>query len=159
MIVARILIADDSADVRRLLAATLAHGGHHVVQVPDGRQALGILTTEPFEVAILDVMMPGVNGLTLCRMLRDAQGLGHLAVVIMSGSSSEIAALAAGADLFLSKPFLPSTLLKAVASLTDSTRSSAEPDPHLPLEAATDDDACPTPQPTAHQHIALDGLH
>jgi DNA-binding response OmpR family regulator len=152
--VARILIADDSADVRRLIAATLARSGHHVTQAPDGQRALDILATEPFEVAILDVMMPGVDGLTLCRMLRDAQGLGHLAVVIISGSTSEVAALAAGADIFLSKPFLPSTMVKVVASLLDTARDEGAEQPHSPHEAPGRSDTSPPPSSTMRRHVS-----
>jgi len=139
--VTRILIADDSANVRRLLVATLARSGHHVIQVANGQRAFEALTTEPFEVAILDVMMPGVDGLTLCRMLRDVQGLGHLAVIIISGTTSEMAALAAGADVFLSKPFLPSTLLKVVTSLSDTRRELAEHRSQPSHEALSRNDA------------------
>jgi CheY-like chemotaxis protein len=152
--VARILIADDSADVRRLLAATLARNGHHITEVPNGQRALEALMTQPFEVAILDVEMPGVDGLTLCRMLRDAQGLGHLAVIVISGSTSETAALAAGADVFLSKPFLPSNLLKVVASLSATGQGSVEPRSELSHEALDRNAA----HPAAHHRVSLDGV-
>lgn len=114
---ARILVADDSVSIRALVAAALAFDGHAVVEVGDGTSALERLTTEQFEVAVLDVMMPGVDGLTLCRRLRDAPGLGHLAVIVLSAAASEVAALAAGADAFFTKPFSPTSLRKTVARL------------------------------------------
>jgi DNA-binding response OmpR family regulator len=157
--VARILIADDSTEVRRLLAATLAHDGHHVSQAADGRRAFEVLTTEPFEVAILDVMMPGVDGLTLCRMLRDAQGLGHLAIIVISGTTSEMAALAAGADLFLSKPFLPSTLLNVVTSLSGPMHNYAKHGSPTSREARAQGHPGPAAGPAAHYCVSADGVH
>ena len=121
---ARILIADDSASVRLLLVSALAGDGHDVVQVADGMNAFRLLTTEPFEVAVLDVSMPVPDGLTLCRMLRDAPGLGHLAVVIVSADASEAAALASGADAFFRKPFSPARLRVVVTRLAGGIQAA-----------------------------------
>ena len=115
--VARILVADDSASIRSLLAATLAYDGHDVIQAIDGASALRLLTSESFEIAILDVRMPHLDGLTLCSLLRDAPGLDDLGVIIVSADSSEMAALTAGADAFFSKPFSPTRLRVTVAQL------------------------------------------
>lgn len=114
---ARVLIADDSADIRTLLIRILSRDEHAISEVADGAAAYQRLITERYDIAILDVMMPQIDGLTLCRMLRDTPGLGHLGIVVISAASSEVAALAAGADAFLSKPFLPSTFLETVATL------------------------------------------
>lgn len=119
---ARILVADDSEAVRLLLVRSLTRDGHDVVAVADGEQAFELLVTEQFGVAVLDVMMPGMDGLTLCRTLREAPGLGHLAVVVVSAASSEVAALAAGADAFLDKPFRPSMLRLVVGKLARANR-------------------------------------
>jgi CheY-like chemotaxis protein len=120
---ARILIADDSDAIRLLLVRTLAGDGHDVVQATDGLSAFRSLTTEPFDLAVLDVMMPALDGLTLCRMLRDVPGLGHLAVVIVSADASEAAALASGADAFFSKPFSPTGLRLVVTRLAAGNQS------------------------------------
>ena len=137
---ARILVADDSPSVRRLLVTLLADDGHDVVQVADGVAAFRLLTTEPFDVAALDVTMPGLDGLTLCRMLRDIPGLGHLAVVIVSADASEASALAAGADAFFSKPFRPSRLRAVVACLASGSEIDVHQARHGP-----DDLAWPSP--------------
>jgi CheY-like chemotaxis protein len=120
---ARILIADDSDAIRLLLVRILAGDGHEVVQAADGLSAFRSLTTEPFDLAVLDVMMPALDGLTLCRMLRDVPGLGHLAVVIVSADASEAAALASGADAFFSKPFSPTSLRLVVTRLAGGNQS------------------------------------
>jgi CheY-like chemotaxis protein len=124
--VARILVADDSEDVRLLLVRTLTSDGHAVIEAADGEHALELLVTEQFGVAVLDVMMPGIDGLTLCRTLREAPGLGHLAVVVVSAATSEVAALAAGADAFLSKPFRPSMLRSVVGKLASADRPGSQ---------------------------------
>jgi CheY-like chemotaxis protein len=116
--VARILVVDDSADIRNLLVRILNRDGHVITEAADGESAFHLLLTERFDIAVLDVMMPRLDGLTLCRMLRDTPGLGPLGIVVVSGASSDVAALAVGADAFLSKPFLPSRLLEIVRSLT-----------------------------------------
>jgi CheY-like chemotaxis protein len=123
--VARILVADDSKDIRLLLVRALTNDGHAVIEAADGERALELLITEQFGVAVLDVMMPGIDGLTLCRTLREAPGLGHLAIVVASAATSEVAALAAGADAFLSKPFPLSRLRTIVGNLARSDRPGA----------------------------------
>jgi two-component system response regulator MprA len=87
------------------------------VQAADGSRAFGLLTSEPFSVAVVDVMMPGIDGLTLCRMLREAPAAGPVKVLIVSAAVTEAQALAAGADAFLSKPFRPSALRSMVSAL------------------------------------------
>ena len=126
---ARILVADDSADIRTLIVRILNRGAHLVTEAADGEQAFGLLLAEHFDLAVLDVMMPRLDGLTLCRMLRDTYGFGQLGILIVSAASSEAAALAAGADAFLSKPFLPSRLLAIVGSLGMPDSAHAAPDP------------------------------
>jgi twitching motility two-component system response regulator PilG len=69
--------------------------------------------------------MPGLDGLSLCRLLRDMPGLNHLRVAVMSGTASEAEAFAAGADAYLSKPFLVSRLLKIVRDLVSPDASCA----------------------------------
>src|SRR5690349_3548740 len=105
---ARVLVVDDSDSLRRLLAYVLGSDGHTVVQAADGNHGLKLLTSEPFGVAVLDVMMPGIDGLTLCRILRKTPAAGSVKVLIVSAAVTEAQALAAGADAFLSKPFRPS---------------------------------------------------
>ena len=132
---ARILIADDSDSIRLLLVRTLAGDGHDVVEAADGLSAFKSLTTEPFDLAVLDVMMPALDGLTLCRMLREAPGLGHLAVVIVSADASETAALASGADAFVSKPFSPTGLRLVVTRLAGGSQPGyrqARHERHIP---------------------------
>ena len=98
---ARVLIADDDAVVRDVVRRYLEHDGLEVLVAADGNEALRILGTERIDVAVLDVMMPGPNGLSLCRTLR--QGGDYTVPVILLTALAEeddrIAGLEAGLDV------------------------------------------------------------
>jgi CheY-like chemotaxis protein len=104
--------------VRHLLQLTLAPR-HTVIEAEDGDEALALLRQHRPDVAILDVTMSVRDGLEVCRLIRSDPDLRDTAVIVISGNAGEGDALAAGADRFLAKPFLPSVLLRAVEALTD----------------------------------------
>ena len=110
---ALILIADDHASVRRLLRLTLS-ARHTVIEAEDGGEALDLLRAYRPDIAILDVVMPVLNGLQLCRILRRDPSLNDLRIIVLSANASEHEAQQAGADFFLAKPFLPSRLLDLI---------------------------------------------
>ena len=116
---ARVLIADDDAVVRDVVRRYLERDGLEVRMAGDGNEALRVLGTERIDVAVLDVMMPGPNGLSLCRTLR--QGGDYTVPVILLTALSEeddrIAGLEAGADDYLTKPFSPRELALRVRSV------------------------------------------
>lgn len=116
---ARVLIADDDAVVRDVVRRYLERDGLEVRMAGDGSEALRVLGTERIDVAVLDVMMPGPNGLSLCRTLR--QGGDYTVPVILLTALSEeddrIAGLEAGADDYLTKPFSPRELALRVRSV------------------------------------------
>jgi DNA-binding response OmpR family regulator len=133
MMPSRVLIADDDAVVRDVVRRYLERDGLEVRVVGDGNEALRILSTERIDVAVLDVMMPGPNGLSLCRTLR--QGGDYTVPVILLTSLSEeddrIAGLEAGADDYLTKPFSPRELALRVRSVL---RRTPAPPAAVPLE-------------------------
>ena len=110
-------MADDSAALRVMIAQVLAAEGHSIAQAADGIRALELLTSETFEVAVLDVMMPGIDGLTLCSWLHEAPDADRVRVLILSAATTEARALAAGADAFLGKPFRLAALRSEVGKL------------------------------------------
>ncbi len=130
---ARVLIADDDAVVRDVVRRYLERDGLEVRVAGDGNEALRVLGTERIDVAVLDVMMPGPNGLSLCRTLR--QGGDYTVPVILLTALSEeddrIAGLEAGADDYLTKPFSPRELALRVRSVL---RRAPAPSSALPLE-------------------------
>ena len=115
----RVLIADDDAVVRDVVRRYLERDGLEVRVAGDGNEALRVLGTERIDVAVLDVMMPGPNGLSLCRTLR--QGGDYTVPVILLTALGEeddrIAGLEAGADDYLTKPFSARELALRVRSV------------------------------------------
>jgi DNA-binding response OmpR family regulator len=130
---ARVLIADDDAVVRDIVRRYLERDGLEVRVAGDGNEALRVLGTERIDVAVLDVMMPGPNGLSLCRTLRHG-GDYTVPVILLTALGEEddrIAGLEAGADDYLTKPFSPRELALRVRSVL--RRAPAAPST-VPLE-------------------------
>ena len=131
----RVLIADDDAVVRDVVRRYLERDGLEVRVAGDGSEALRVLGTERIDLAVLDVMMPGPSGLSLCRTLRQS-GDYSIPVILLTALGEEddrIAGLEAGADDYLTKPFSPRELALRVKSVL--RRSPATPST-LPLEIA-----------------------
>jgi CheY-like chemotaxis protein len=101
---------------------------HSVLEAKDGGEALELLHRHRPDVAILDVVMPVLSGLQVCRLLREDPDLRNISVIVLSANATEDDASRAGADRFLAKPFLPSTLLRMIDDLTENPRATpAEP--------------------------------
>jgi two-component system response regulator ResD len=135
---ARVLIADDDVVVRDVVRRYLERDGMDVSVADDGTEALRLLGSERIDVAVLDVMMPGPNGLALCRSLRQA-GDFSVPVILLTALGEEddrIAGLEAGADDYLTKPFSPRELALRVKSVL---RRSPSPLGALPLEISVGD--------------------
>ena len=114
----RVLIVDDEAELRALLERYLTDQGVAVRAVPDAAQAERLLARERFDVLVLDVMMPGEDGLSLCRRLR-AQGetIPILMLTARGDPVDRIIGLEMGADDYLPKPFNPRELLARVQAM------------------------------------------
>lgn len=116
----RILVVDDEVDVREVIQLNLGKEGFEVIAAPDGESALDLLRSEPYDAAIVDVMMPGMDGLALCRAIRQDPEIRNLPVLLLTARDSEmdqIIGLEVGADDFISKsasPRLITTRLKTV---------------------------------------------
>lgn len=127
----RVLIADDDTVVRDVVRRYLERDGLDVAIAHDGSEALRLLETEQLDVAVLDVMMPGPDGLSLCRELRK-YGDYRLPVILLTALGEEddrIAGLEAGADDYLTKPFSPRELALRVRSVLRRTSGLTTPAP------------------------------
>ena len=114
----RILLVDDGQPIQTLLSFPLQRDGYDVVQASDGREALSRFSEQPFDLVVLDVMMPRMDGLEVCRRLR-AGGRG-IPVLMRTARSDEVdfvVGLDAGADDYVSKPFRLAELLARVRAL------------------------------------------
>jgi CheY-like chemotaxis protein len=117
---ARVLVVDDNEQVRRLVFVTLMATGHEVLEAAEAISAWQAMITHHPDVVILDVTMPAVSGLDLCRAMRADPQLAAMPVIVLTGRGlpeDEAAAADAGANRFLAKPFSPQGLLAAVDDL------------------------------------------
>ncbi|MCV7030861.1 response regulator transcription factor [Mycobacterium sherrisii] len=129
----RILIADDDPVIVDVVRRYLERDGHDVSIARDGDEALQLLGTERLDLAVLDVMMPGPDGMTLCRSMRRGDGYA-VPVILLTALGEEddrIAGLEAGADDYVTKPFSPRELALRVRSVLRRAPSTAD---ELPLE-------------------------
>ena len=121
---ARVLIADDDRAIRDALTRALGLEGYDVVQASDGNTALSLIESTQPDVAILDVMMPNIDGLTVCRVLRaERNRLPVLMLTARTETPDRVAGLDAGADDYLAKPFDLDELLARLRALLRRTRS------------------------------------
>jgi CheY-like chemotaxis protein len=101
-----VLVADDDATIRELLAAVLAdESGLYAVMAHDGAEALAAVEKVRPQVVLLDIHMPGLTGLEVAQRLRANPAMDGVAIVGFSAAVNREAALAAGCDEFISKPF------------------------------------------------------
>jgi two-component system response regulator MprA len=120
---ARVLIADDDRAIRDALTRALALEGYDVVQAVDGTTALSLVESARPDVAILDVMMPNIDGLTVCRVLRaERNRLPILMLTARTETPDRVAGLDAGADDYLAKPFELDELFARLRALLRRTK-------------------------------------
>ena len=109
-----ILIAEDDADIRGLLRLYLEGDGFQVLEAEDGATALELARTHSPDMAILDIMMPGLNGFELTRALRQYSELPILILSAKSQDNDKILGLNLGADDYIAKPFNPVEIVARV---------------------------------------------
>ncbi|MDQ2816035.1 MAG: response regulator [Actinomycetota bacterium] len=107
---ATILLAEDDADIRLLVTLKLRQAGYQVREFGDGLSAVADAREHPPDLAILDIMMPGMSGLEVCQELRKDLATAKIPVILLTAFAQEAditAGLAAGADDYIVKPFSP----------------------------------------------------
>jgi two-component system OmpR family response regulator len=124
---ASLLVVDDDAHIREVARFALARAGHSVELAGDGAAAAERLARGGIDLVVLDVLMPELDGLSLCRQLR-----GRVPIVFLSSRTEEadrVLGLELGADDYLTKPFSPRELVARVAAVLRRTASEAVPAP------------------------------
>ena len=139
----KILIADDEKEVTELLHLYLEKDGFEVFSAGDGITALGIVSTEKLDCAILDVMMPELNGFQLLKKIREKTNIPVIMLTARTNSSDKVLGLDMGADDYVTKPFDPLELCARVkANIRRYHSASVETGPVLlkagPLELDTE---------------------
>jgi two-component system OmpR family response regulator len=126
-----ILIVDDDREIRTLLADFLEANGYRSRAVPDGAGMWGALESGKTDLVVLDLTLPGDDGLTLCRTLRAKSTLPVIMLTARGAALDRIVGLEMGADDYLAKPFEPRELLARIRNVLRRSQG-----PHLPRNAA-----------------------
>ncbi|MDD3402962.1 MAG: response regulator transcription factor [Hespellia sp.] len=115
----QILIADDETEIRELFRLYLEKDGYKVLEAASGPEALDVLKKESVDLAVLDIMMPGMSGLSVLKKIRENSNIPVMILSSKSADSDKILGLDLGADDYLTKPFNP---LEAVARINSNIR-------------------------------------
>ncbi|MBQ9907263.1 MAG: response regulator transcription factor [Oscillospiraceae bacterium] len=111
-----ILIAEDDADIQEILKLYLENAGFHVIRAADGNQAFEKICSEHPDLALVDIMMPGMNGYELTKRVRAKSNIPIIIISAMNADSDKILGLDIGADDYITKPFNPLEVVARVKS-------------------------------------------
>lgn len=117
---AKILVIDDNPSIVKLLARSLTLEGYDVVSANDGEDALNKFAKEKPDLVLLDLMLPGLNGFQICRIIREKYICNHVPILFLSARYStedKVKGLEVGADDYVTKPFDNAELMARVRSL------------------------------------------
>jgi DNA-binding response OmpR family regulator len=144
----RILIVEDDPDIAELVARYLDKAGFTADRVASGREALQTIAERPPDLVVLDLMLPHMDGLEVCRLLRAHEATAAIPIIMLTARAEEserIVGLELGADDYLAKPFSPNELVARVRALLRRTQ-----------RGAADRASSPGSRPLAYGPIALD---
>ena len=133
---ATVLVVDDEPIVREVVVRYLERAGHETLEADDGKRARQLLETEQLDLVVLDVMLPGTDGLELCRWIRSRSELPVILLTARGEEADRIVGLELGADDYVTKPFSPRELAARVRTVLRRS----------------------TPSDTAGQRLAFDDL-
>ena len=114
---ATILIAEDEKEMREILADCMRRGGHACITAEDGIEAVMALKNHAVDLAILDIMMPHLDGFSVCRIAREMNSVPMLFLTAKSDENDKLKGYEYGADDYMTKPFSPKILLAKVNAL------------------------------------------
>src|SRR5262245_26282264 len=124
----KILIVEDEPDIRKLVHYNLAQERYKVMEAEDGERALKIVEHEKPNLVILDLMLPGLSGLEICKRLREKPETTKLPILMLTAKAAEadrVIGLEMGADDYLSKPFSPRELIARVRAILRRANGAA----------------------------------
>ena len=123
---AHIVVVDDDAQIRQLAAKLLREHGYRVTTAGDGRGMWSVLDAGMIDLVLLDIMLPGGNGLDLCREIRGKSGVPIIMLTALGSDTDRVVGLEIGADDYLVKPFNPRELLARINAVLRRSRGSTE---------------------------------
>ena len=121
-----VLVADDDADIRDLMSFKLEQAGLEVVAAEDGQAALEQARSRRPRLAVLDVSMPGLSGIDVCRMLRSDPATAGMLIIMLTArvqAQDVEGGFSAGADDYVTKPFSPRELVSRIQALLSRARA------------------------------------
>ncbi|MCF6326817.1 MAG: response regulator [Devosiaceae bacterium] len=120
---AHILVVDDDREIRDLLARFLKKYNYRVSAAANGKEMAKVLSQWSIDLVVLDIMMPGEDGLSLCRSLREKSNVAIIMLTMMNEETDRIVGLEMGADDYLTKPFNPRELMARIKAVLRRTNS------------------------------------
>ena len=124
---ARVLVVDDDVTVREVVVSYLRAAGHDVVEASDGADGIAAMREQPADLVVLDLMMPGINGLEVCRRLRAMGDVPIIMLTALGGETDRVVGLESGADDYVTKPFSPRELVLRVGALLRRAGERTQP--------------------------------
>jgi DNA-binding response OmpR family regulator len=137
---ARVLVVEDEKNIRELVCLHLRHEGYACEAEADGAVALERVRTEPFDLLVLDVMLPGLDGLSLCRAIRNGRLNQDVPILMLTArreESDKVVGLESGADDYLTKPFGVRELVARARALLRRPRQSVTVPSSSPIDEGT----------------------
>jgi DNA-binding response OmpR family regulator len=115
--VAKVLVVDDDPTVREVVVSYLKAAQHEVVEAEDGESVATIVRESPVDLVVLDLMLPGIDGLEVCRRLRSTSDVPVIMLTALGSETDRVVGLERGADDYVTKPFSPRELVLRVESV------------------------------------------
>ena len=125
---ARVLVVDDDKTVREVVVSYLRAHQHDVVEAGDGEEALRLMRADPADLVVLDLMMPGIDGLEVCRRLRASSDVPIIMLTALGAEVDRVVGLESGADDYVTKPFSPRELVLRVDALLRRVGEKSRPE-------------------------------
>jgi phosphate regulon transcriptional regulator PhoB len=138
----KILIVDDEPDIVELISYNLKKEGFHISTAQDGEEALTKVRTGHLDLIILDLMLPGIHGIELCRILRNNPKTAHVPIIMLTAKGEEsdkVRGLETGADDYMTKPFSPKELIARVKAILRRSKERTTEDKTIRLGDLTID--------------------
>jgi len=151
---ATVLVVDDDARIRELVGLYLARDGHRTLEAADGPAALELARSRHCDLVLLDVMLPGIDGLEVCRQLREGSDVPIVLLTARSGDADKVVGLDVGADDYVVKPFSPRELMARVRAQLRRGRPRQPDEPALVADGLSVDSITMTVELDGHE-VAL----
>lgn len=125
----KLLVVDDNGELRKIVLLTLSYGKYKRLQAENGEQALEIVEHEQPDIVLLDIMMPGLDGLEVCRRIRANTEIRQPFIVMLTALGQQVdrtKGLLAGADYYMVKPFRPTDLILVIEGVRTGKKSAED---------------------------------